>query len=136
MNKSAYKNLLEDAKNKLDQNINTSITSISESMMIAENVDSVIAIHKENIPNTEDFYLTFKDIKSRSRKTHISKDESYFAHPFVDGNSMRLQEDVELDKSLSVNKLTETLDIEEVPNTPSGRSNRSTTKVKIEEVLD
>ena len=136
MNKSAYKNLLEDAKNKLDQNINTSITSISESMMIAENVNSVIAIHKENIPNTEDFYLTFKDIKSRSRKTHISKDESYFAHPFVDGNSMRLQEDVELDKSLSVNKLTETLDIEEVPNTPSGRSNRSTTKVKIEEVLD
>lgn len=72
---------------------------------IIENCDWVCVINQEVKADTEDLYLTFKLLKRRYRSSE--DDEKlrrleYFNHPYEPGNSIRLMDDYDLPKSLSL----------------------------------
>ena len=118
MNREAYK-LLEqeltdtkDTKNidKKDLGKSINLSMQSESNQISENADAIFAIHREFLKATGQWFLTVKDLKNRSSKKGRDIKNVYFAHPFEDGNGMRLMEDVLLPKSLSVNNISDLLE--------------------------
>jgi replicative DNA helicase len=76
---------------------------------IIENSDVVIIINPEVKSDTNDLYLTFKLLKRRYRSSE--EDEKlrrleYFNHPFEPDNGIRLIDDIEFDKPLSLESLS------------------------------
>jgi hypothetical protein len=78
----------------------------SESSMISENADSIIAIHREYSPPLDKWFLTIKDLKMRGSKGNRDTSSTYFVHPFMSNNSMRIMEDEDLSNSLSMNDIS------------------------------
>jgi len=118
---------LVDGGRRIDQSM------ISESNMMLENADFVCAINKEYSMGDGKYYMTFKDLKNRSDKgTNSNPTDSYFAHPFEDGNSMRLVEDIDMDRSVSFDSIANTLgtgvdddmDMEEDVDHDNGKSKK------------
>jgi replicative DNA helicase len=104
LNREAYKVLLQSAdnSNKVDLGKKASVTMQSESQLITENADCVIAINREYSKILDTWYLSFTDLKNRSSKTNSFEDDKYFAVPFVANNSMRLMEDYGTEEDFSV----------------------------------
>jgi replicative DNA helicase len=98
LNREAYKTMMQQGGNehKNDLGKGASLTMQSESQMISENVDVVVAINREFQQVTGKWFLTFTDLKNRSAKGNKSYNTRYFAVPFAPDNSMRLMEDADL----------------------------------------
>ena len=90
-------------KTDLGRNLDQSM--ISESNMLIENADVVVAVNREYDYQGVNAFLTFKDLKNRSAKGNNSPMNTYFAHPFDGLNSMRLVEDLDLPESASFNNV-------------------------------
>ena len=68
----------------------------------------VIIINQEVKADSGDLYLTFKMLKRRYRcsdENSKRRNMDYFNHPFEVGNEIKLIDDVDLDKSLSIESL-------------------------------
>lgn len=81
---------------------------VASAWEIIENSDWVCVINKEVKMDTEDLYLTFKMLKRRYRSSEDSEKLrrlDYFNHPYEKGNEIRLIDDVDLDKPLSLMSL-------------------------------
>ena len=93
LNRKAYETLLQEGKNanKNDLGRNASLDMQSESQLITENADVVIAINRE--VKEDEWFLAFNRLKDRSSKRNEKMSNRYFAVPFEKGNSMRLMED-------------------------------------------
>jgi DnaB-like helicase C terminal domain len=111
LNREAYR-ILETALARGRSNIGKDLNAshVGESALMVENVDYGVIINKEIVESTEEEYLTFKLIASRAKKPKTT----YFVHPFELDNGLRLQEDVELAKSLSKTQIGE--DVKFNPN--------------------
>lgn len=149
LNRAAY-DVLDTEKEKNGKKIdNTDAgrklnhTHLSESQLVAENSDVVIAVNKEHNSLSGLDYLTFKKLKSRGDKDN-SRKSIYFAHPFQTGNGMRLMEDADLPKgeyhssdSVSSNAV-ETIDNDEdiVKGSSRSISKSNTTKAIVTEWED
>jgi hypothetical protein len=98
INRGAYDVLMQQGKNegKNDLGKNASLTMQSESQMVTENVDWVGAINKECLTSTNEWFISFTDLKNRAAKSNKTYSNRYFAQPFEEGNSMRLMEDVDM----------------------------------------
>lgn len=76
---------------------------------IIENSDVVIIINQEVKADTGDIYLTFKLLKRRYRSSEDDeklKRLDYFNHPYEAGNTIRLIDDIDLPKSVSLYSLS------------------------------
>jgi KaiC/GvpD/RAD55 family RecA-like ATPase len=75
-------------------------SNTGESWAMIENSDWVCIINREYKQSTNTWYLSFKQVKTRAKNPTLT----YFAHPFEQGNGMKLIEDVNLKepKSLKV----------------------------------
>lgn len=111
LNRAAYQVLEEVANNpkgeatkKMDQGMRLDASMISESQMMLENVDFACGLHREMAQNG--MFLAFKKFKDRADKSN-NISGNYFAHPFEPNNSMRLIEDIELDASVSIDKISD-----------------------------
>lgn len=104
LNREAYR-ILENSLAKKRTNIGKELNAshVGESALMIENTDYGIIVHKEEDITTGEEFLTFKLIASRAKKPKVT----YFAHPFENG--LRLQEDVELAKSLSIERIGDNL---------------------------
>ena len=76
---------------------------------VIENADWACIINQEKKIDTDELYLTFKLLKRRYRSAE--DDEKlrrfdYFNHPYEPGNEIRLMDDINLDKSLSIISLS------------------------------
>lgn len=84
---------------------------------IIENSDVVIIINQEIKADTGELYLTFKLLKRRYRSSEEDeklKSLDYFNHPYEPGNSIRLIDDIDLPKSVSLYSLsTQFISVEE-----------------------
>ena len=111
LNKEAYTVLMQQGnnENKNDLGKKASLTMQSESQLITENADCVIAINKEYQRATDKWFLTFTDLKNRASKTNRSYANRYFAIPFVEGNSMRLMEDLNTDDNYALQSISDGL---------------------------
>lgn len=83
--------------------------AIAGAWEIIENSDVVIIINPEVKSDTNDLYLTFKLLKRRYRSSE--EDEKlrrleYFNHPFEHDNGIRLIDDIEFDKPISLESLS------------------------------
>ena len=76
---------------------------VGESALMIENTDYGIIINREEDITTKEDFLTFKLIASRAKQPKVT----YFAHPFENG--LRLEEDVMLTKSLSIERIGDNL---------------------------
>lgn len=112
LNREAYNIMMQQGQNehKNDLGKKASLTMQSESQMISENADVVFAINKEYLKATDQWFLTFTDLKNRASKSNKSYSNRYFAVPFEEGNSMRLMEDVDTDEDISLDSVTEILE--------------------------
>lgn len=75
---------------------------------IIENSDVVIIINQEIKTDTGDMYMTFKLLKRRYRSSEESeklRSLSYFNHPYDRENGIKLLDDFDLDKPLSLTSL-------------------------------
>lgn len=72
--------------------------NVGSAWEVMENADCTIIINKERKRKSEDIYLTFMMVKQRYRN---ESQLTYFNHPFVAKNTMRLQDDINLPTSLS-----------------------------------
>lgn len=100
LNREAYKTIeeaLRKGKKDIAKELNAS--HIGESAMLIENADYAFIINKEedNVKNEE--FLSFKLIASRVKAPKVT----YFAQKFENG--MRLEEDFNLAKSLSIESI-------------------------------
>lgn len=104
LNREAYR-ILETALQKGRTNIGKDLNAshVGESALMIENTDYGIIVNKEEDLTTKEEFLTFKLIASRAKKPSTS----YFAHPFENG--LRLQEDVLLAKSVSIDRIGDNL---------------------------
>jgi uncharacterized protein YlbG (UPF0298 family) len=104
LNREAYR-ILETALQKGRTNIGKDLNAshVGESALMIENTDYGIIVNKEEDITTKEEFLTFKLIASRAKKPKVT----YFAHPFENG--LRLQEDVTLSKSLSIERIGDNL---------------------------
>lgn len=76
---------------------------------IIENSDVVIIINQEVKLDTEEVFLTFKLLKRRYRSSETNeklKRLDYFNHPYEKGNTIKLIDDIDLAKSLSLLSLS------------------------------
>ena len=74
-----------------------------------ENSDFVCIINPEMKMDTEELYLTFKLLKRRYRSSETNEKLrrlEYFNHPFEANNEIRLIDDIDLPKSLSMESLS------------------------------
>jgi hypothetical protein len=104
LNREAYRileNALQKGKTNIGKDLNAS--HVGESALMIENTDYGIIVNKEEDITTGEEFLTFKLIASRSKKPKVT----YFAHPFENG--LKLQEDVMLSKSLSIERIGDNL---------------------------
>jgi len=103
-NRDAFKILEEAAKKKKADPLKELGTSqVGESVKLIDNSDVVISIHKK--PNGEDgqMMLAYNLLKMRGKvPENLVK---YFAHPFVEGNGMKLQSDINSVESKSVKQM-------------------------------
>lgn len=116
---------------------------ISESQMVYENADVMIALHREKSRADGRTYLAIKNLKDRNDKTGkvVDQNSSYFVHPFEEGNGMRLDEDLLLATSLSMDSIGESIsvddeddDVVEAVSVASRRESRSkATALEVEE---
>lgn len=90
-------------KKDLGRGINLSMQS--ESSQISENVDAIFAIVREFSEILDQEFLGITDLKQRGAKGKRNKKTTYFAHPFEKDNSMKLVEDVELDRKYSIDSI-------------------------------
>ena len=73
-----------------------------------ENSDCVIIINQEIKTDSGDMYMTFKLLKRRYRSSEDSeklRSLSYFNHPYDRENGIKLLDDFDLDKPLSLTSL-------------------------------
>jgi replicative DNA helicase len=112
LNREAYNTMAQQGNNehKNDLGKKASLTMQSESQMISENADVVIAINQEYLKALDEWFLTFTDLKNRAAKSKKSYNKRYFATPFEKGNSMRLQEDEGTDEDYSIDSVTDILE--------------------------
>ena len=116
MNAAAYKVLEagleenEKSAEKKDLAKGLSITMQSESQMISENADAIFGINREFSKTLGKWFLTIKDLKNRGSKSNRDSLSTYFVHPFEINNSMRLQEDFNKKKPLSLNSVSDALE--------------------------
>ena len=76
---------------------------------IIENSDVVIIINPEVKSDTNELFLTFKLLKRRYRSSEADENLrrlEYFNHPFYPDNGIKLIDDIELDKPLSLESLS------------------------------
>lgn len=89
-----------------------------------ENSDVVIIINQEVKSDTGEVYLTFKLLKRRYRSSEDDeklKRLDYFNHPYEPGNTIKLIDDIDLPKSVSLYSLaTQFVSLEE---TKRGKKN-------------
>ena len=81
---------------------------VSGAWELMENSDWVCIINPETKSDTKEPYLTFKMLKRRYRSTDDNskrRNMDYFNHPFEIGNEIKLIDDVDLEKSLSIESL-------------------------------
>lgn len=109
LNRAAYDTLLQEGKNegKNDLGKKASLDMQSESQLITENADVVIAINREFKCNSDknEWFLSFNRLKDRSSKKNESQRTKYFAVPFEENNSMRLMEDVNTKEDYSYDSI-------------------------------
>ena len=90
--------------------------SVGSAWEIQENSDVCIILNQEVKKSTGQLYMTFKLTKRRYRSTeedeHLRRLE-YFNQPYEIGNDIRLIDDIELDKSVSVELLGNDLAVSE-----------------------
>lgn len=73
-----------------------------------ENSDFVCIVNPEVRKSDEKLFLTFKMLKRRYRSSEINEKLrrlEYFNHPFEEGNEIRLLDDIDLPKPLSLESL-------------------------------
>lgn len=105
--------------------------NIGSAWEIIENSDWVCMINVEKKKNTDHYYLTFKRVKIRYRD---ADDLGYFNHPFMDGNRMRLVDDIDLPNPISEESLQSDFEgVVEVDTKKGRRSAREREVVKDEE---
>lgn len=78
---------------------------ISGAWEIIENSDVCIIINQEVKADTQQVYLTFKLLKRRYRSSETDeklKRLDYFNHPYEEGNTIKLLDDVDLPESISL----------------------------------
>ena len=84
---------------------------------IIENSDVVIIINQEVKSDTKEVFLTFKLLKRRYRSSEDDeklKRLDYFNHPYESGNTIKLVDDIDLPKSISLYSLsTQFMSLEE-----------------------
>lgn len=76
---------------------------------IIENSDVVIIINREKRLGSNEVYLTFKLLKRRYRSADTDdrlRELEYFNHPYVQGSSIRLVDDIDMDVSMSLTSLS------------------------------
>lgn len=93
--------------------------NVGSAWEIIENSDFVCIINVEKKRNTNSYYLTFKRVKLRYKPL---SDLTYFNHPFDVENSMRLVDDIFMDKSLSEASLATEFEAVEVSNKKGKRT--------------
>ena len=99
---------------------------------IIENSDVVIIINQEIKTDTGDMYMTFKLLKRRYRSSEESeklRKIDYFNHPYDKENGIKLLDDFDLDKPLSLTSLsTQFVGAEEISK--RGKKNATTRENK------
>ena len=83
--------------------------AIAGSWEIIENSDVVIIVNPEVKSDTNELFLTFKLLKRRYRSSEENEKLrrlEYFNHPFEPGNEIRLIDDIELPRPLSLESLS------------------------------
>lgn len=104
LNREAYKTIeMALAKGKKDIAKELNASHIGESAMLIENADYSFIINKEEVAEKSEEYLSFKLIATRVKSPEVT----YFAQKFENG--MRLEEDINLTKSLSVETIGENM---------------------------
>lgn len=76
---------------------------------IVENTDVLIVINQEVKADTNEVYLTFKLLKRRYRSSETDEELkrlTYFNHPYEAGNTIKLIDDIDLPKSVSLYSLS------------------------------
>lgn len=80
-------------------------SNVGESWLVIENSDVCVIVNKESKEVTHEDFMVFKRIKCRYRAPEVS----YMVHPFEQGNSMKLVDDIHLAKIISLKTLTSNL---------------------------
>lgn len=76
--------------------------------MCIENSDVVIVINQETKRDTDEVFLAFKLLKRRYRSSESDeklKKLDFFHHPYEEGNTIRLIDDIDLPKPISLYSL-------------------------------
>ena len=76
---------------------------------IQENSDFTCIINPETKMDTGELYMTFKLLKRRYRSAETStklRRLDYFNHPFAKNSEIKLEDDIDIDKSLSLDSLS------------------------------
>lgn len=131
LNREAYKTIeMALAKGKKDIAKELNASHIGESAMLIENADYSFIINKEEVAEKNEEYLSFKLIATRVKSPEVT----YFAQKFENG--MRLEEDINLAKSLSVETIGENMK-DFNPNTAREKLNekKSVSEIKKEAVV-
>lgn len=100
---------------------------------IIENSDMVIIINQEVKHDTEELYMTFKLLKRRYRSAETSEKLrrlEYFNHPYDPNNNLKLIDDVNLDKCLSLTSLSTQFDAADQKGIKYGKKNAMERKEK------
>lgn len=80
-------------------------TNVGESFLMIENTDWAGIINREYKETSNTTYMTFKEIKARSKKK--GNEITYFAQPFEKGNSIKLVEDFNFKAPASLYSLSQ-----------------------------
>jgi hypothetical protein len=102
LNREAFRQIEAAAGKRTDMAKLLGMSHIGESALILENADGVFIQHREDMPDGRQF-LTVKKLKLRGQDTAVS----YFAHPMQ--NTMRLCQDIHLEKTLSLREMSDGL---------------------------
>jgi archaellum biogenesis ATPase FlaH len=103
LNRDATKAIeLAMSTNKANIGQKLGLSHAGESKLMIDNADYVFANFIEHQGSTKKTFLTMKRLKSRGKRT---TDTNYIAHPFMNGNGMRLDEDYGLTGSKSLTDL-------------------------------
>jgi hypothetical protein len=92
---------MESGKEDLTRYLGRS--NIADAWDLFENVDWCCILNVEIERSTGHRYLTFKELKKRYRSM---TDITYFNHPFVEGSTIMLVNDVEMEKAVSKTSLS------------------------------
>lgn len=104
--------------------------NVGSAWEVMENSDCVIIINKEMKRSTKQQYLTFKKIKQRYR---VENPIDYFNHPFDAENTMKLVDDIMMDKTISEISLSEEFvdSSDETVNVSNGKRKNATTRMEL-----